>query len=558
MTSRRLLTALTLGGFGWVPVVAAQPVVPPQADISRLRVEPPRLPGPTYDFRIQNAEKAGIPLAVDEVRFQVTRIEIEGAKTLPADTVRAIFAPLEGKTILLQDLRAAGQALEDRYHKAGYFLTRVFIPPQAIADGVLRVRVVEGFIAGAQIAAPNRASEKLVRKILDGALRDRPAAFGPLDSRLLLLNDLPGTSASSVLSRSAVPGASDMDVNVTPKAPSFYAHVDNGGSEVLGPLNYAVGGSFGQPFGRPGSLDLGYATAGEHFAELRSGTARYAFPLGSNGITGSVGGLVAFASPGGPVAELKVRSRIISIDVRLRKALKRSRNNSVYLDAALTLNRSRTKILGEVTSDDRSTVGELTLSWQRSDLLAGDLTASVGLLHGFRIFGANTSAAKLPSVAGFDPGFARLVYKLQRNQRMTSRLSASASLQGQFTRDRLASGEQISFGGQQIGRGYDPSLVSGERGISVSGEVLLALPQLSRPGFIDDLQVYAFGDWSRATSIAFADDPERSVTISSLGFGARFTALRKAMVDVQLADPRKILPNVPSGPRFRFSLTVLF
>lgn len=558
MTNRKALKTAALLACHWTSAAIAQSVVPPQADISRLRVEAPRLPPATYDFRIQNAEKAGIPLAVDEVRFEVKRIEVEGATTLQKDLIRSVFAPLEGKSIVLQDLRDAGQNLEDHYHKAGYFLTRVFIPPQEIADGILKVRVIEGFISRAEITSPNRYAEKLVRKLLEEGIAGRPASFAALDKQLLLLNDIPGIYVTSVLSRSAEPGASDISVNVSGKPVSYYVHMDNGGSEVLGPVNYAVGASFGQPFGRPGSLDLGYSTAGERLSELQSGTLRYAFPVGNAGITGSIGGLIAFASPGGPVTELSVRSRIISIDIRLRKALRRSRNSSIYLDGALTVNRSRTKILGEVTTDDRSTVGELTLNWQRASFLGGDLTASVGLIHGFPVFGANSAGARLPSVAGFEPNFTRIVYRLQRNQTITKHLSFSASVQGQFTGDRLASGEQISFGGQQIGRGYDPSLVSGERGLAVSAEAVLSLPKIGLSGKIDSLQVYAFGDWSRATTIAFASDPEKTASLASLGLGIRFIIFGKHMVDLQLADPRKDIANVSSDPRVKFSLTLAF
>ena len=119
----------------------------------------------------------------------------------------------------------------------------------------------------------------------------------------------------------------------------------------------------------------------------------------------------------------------------------------------MTLNRSFVKALGTEINDDRSTVASLGLQWRQIGWLAGDMTFGVNVLHGLDLFGANGANAPLPSVLGFDPHFLRLTYQFQRNQPILGPIGASMTLQGQYTANRLLSGEQISFGGRSIGIG---------------------------------------------------------------------------------------------------------
>ena len=49
--------------------------------------------------------------------------------------------------------------------------------------------------------------------------------------------------------------------------------------------------------------------------------------------------------------------------------------------------------------------------------------------------------------------------------------TAVVSAQGQFSFSRLITGEQVSFGGTQIGRGYDPGAITGDHGIGASAEL---------------------------------------------------------------------------------------
>ena len=536
----------------------SQVALPPQSDISRQRVAPLPLPSLNYDFRIQNPEKSAVPRAVDEVEFSISIIQVSGANHFPKSEVDAFFAPLVGRKIVLQDLRDAAQKLEDLYRSKGFFLTRVFIPPQKVEGGALQVQVLEGYIGDVFVDGPNPSSTRLIEKLMASVPKDRPTRFSNLERHMLLINDIPGLAGTTLLQQGGALGSSELLVSAVKVPNQYRATLSNTSSELVGPLSYSLGGTISQPFGRPGALDLTLSSAGQQLRELRSVSARYAMPIGAHGLVGSFGGLIAFARPGGAIKDLDVRSRVMSFNGRLRMPLIRSRKNSIYLEIGAALNRNETNILGELLTDDRSTVAEATLSWQQANWLNGDTNASVSLFQGLVVLGANDATAAKPSVSGFQPRFQRVVYTLARNQRLTPSVSAQLNLQGQYSTDRLASGELVSFGGPAIGRGYDPSVITGERGMGVSGELRYALP-FAAERLIEGVQLYTFADYANATTLATEIADKQTNHISSLGLGVRMLIFGRFNFDFQGAQARlKLVAAENISARFNLNVLAMF
>lgn len=536
----------------------SQVALPPQSDISRQRVAPLPLPSLNYDFRIQNPEKSAVPRAVDEVEFSISIIQVSGANHFPKSEVDAFFAPLVGRKIVLQDLRDAAQKLEDLYRSKGFFLTRVFIPPQKVEGGALQVQVLEGYIGDVFVDGPNPSSTRLIEKLMASVPKDRPTRFSNLERHMLLINDIPGLAGTTLLQQGGALGSSELLVSAVKVPNQYRATLSNTSSELVGPLSYSLGGTISQPFGRPGALDLTLSSAGQQLRELRSVSARYAMPIGAHGLVGSFGGLIAFARPGGAIKDLDVRSRVMSFNGRLRMPLIRSRKNSIYLEIGAALNRNETNILGELLTDDRSTVAEATLSWQQANWLNGDTNASVSLFQGLVVLGANDATAPKPSVSGFQPRFQRVVYTLARNQRLTPSVSAQLNLQGQYSTDRLASGELVSFGGPAIGRGYDPSVITGERGMGVSGELRYALP-FAAERLIEGVQLYTFADYANATTLATEIADKQTNHISSLGLGVRMLIFGRFNFDFQGAQARlKLVAAENISARFNLNVLAMF
>lgn len=531
-------------------------IVPPQGDITRQRVAPLPLPPVDYDFRIQNPERSAVPRAIDEIEFSVREIRVVGVEHYPDSVIRSIFAPLEGRTIVLEDLRKAAQQLEDRYRAEGYFLTRVFVSPQQVKGGVLEVQVLEGYIGAAFIEAPNAPSRRQVERTLKPIINQHPGQFRDLESRLLLINDIPGLAGTSILRQGAEPGSSEILVDLTRVPNAYRATFSNTASDILGPTTYGLGTTLSQPLGRPGLFDVDLSASGGNLSELRSANLRYAFPVGYRGAVLAVGGLVAFAKPGGAVAPLEIKSRVMSFNSRLRVPLLRTRPNSLYLDVAMTLNRSRTEALGDRIVEDKGTVAEIGLSWQQVGWLKGATTVTLTVSRGLSIFGAIGRGVPLASVKGFKPDFTKLNYSLERTQILSERITAQVIVQGQYTRDRLLSGELVSFGGPSIGRGYDPSLLTGERGLGLVGELQYDVPLKLAP-VTDGAKLYSFADWARATTLRNGGKSKRNQYLSSVGTGVRTVLWQHASLDMQLARAIRTVAGDPRrGVRFNLSIFV--
>ena len=560
-----LASVLALAVAGWPGAMAsAQSTikVPPQADISRQRVQPLPLPPIDYDFRIQSPEKSAVPRAIDEIEFSVRSIRVLGAEHLPEAQVRAIFAPLEGRTILLEELRKAAQQLEDRYREKGYFLTRVFVSPQQVKDGVLEVQVLEGYISAAFVEAPNEPSRRHAEKMLAPVINQRPARFLDLESRLLLLNDVPGLAATSILRQGAVVSSSEIQVAATRVPNAYRASFSNTASSTLGPNTYGLGATLSQPLGRPGLLDIDISASGRKLEELRTVSVRYAMPIGHRGTILAVGGLFAKARPGGTAAALNIRSSIATMNARLRAPLLRTRPNSVYLDLSLTVNRGRTDInFGAPVTlpDDNGTVAEASLTWQQAGWLNGATTVTVSVARGLIILGANGNSSAQIKEQGAKPDFTKLSYDFQRTQILTDSLTAQVSIQGQYTADHLVPRELVSFGGPSIGRGYDPSLLAGERGLGVAGELQYALP-FAVTGLIEGTKLYSFADWARATTLASGPtSPKTNEYLSSLGVGVRTVLKSHLSIDLQIAKAiRTVNATARRGTRFNLSAFMFF
>ncbi len=552
----RLLTLLLLAGAA-VPALAQVPSqIPSTADISRARVPDPLPETPEFDLRIQSPERAATPRAVDEIEFEIQRIAVEGATRYPEAEVRAFFAPLEGRKIVLEDLRRAATALETKYRADGHFLTRVFVPPQQVEDGVLTVRVVEGYVSAVFVDSPDAATRERLQKLMQPIVGVKPVALDALERRLLIVNDLPGIAGAGVLRQGAELGQSELALAVSDLPSSYSVSLNNTGSDSLGPWAVGANATLTRPFGRVGALDVGLSGAGDNLEELRSLSLRYAEPLGHAGTVASLGGLVALAKPGGPVAALDIESFVTSLAARVRHPLIRSRPTSLFLDGGISANRSRTEAANVRIILDKTVVAELGLVFQQAGWLGGSTNAAVAIFRGLPWLGSMESDAALPSVGGFEPDFTRVTVNAQRTQPLGGRFSAQVAMQGQYTRDILLSGEQISFGGGAIGRGYDPSIVAGDRGLGGVAEIRYDARLPTQPS-VNSLQLYGFLDRARVQSLANGTTPKTGTTVASWGAGARLGLFSSAFVDLRFADSTRTVAGASPQRDPRVTVTAL-
>lgn len=538
--------ALTAAASIW-PASAAPVVLPGSVQPGHERQLPQPSPPPPVDFSIVAPQRSAVPRDVDQIHFKLVDLKIVGAKTLPAEQFRPLYQNLLGHDVTLGQVLDVAEAIENEYRAAGYPLVRAFVPPQHVSDGVFTIRIVEGYVSNVVVEGGPEPTRTMIKNYLGPVVDERPLRIGTIERGLLMSNDLPGVTASGVLRPSPdVPGASELAVTVDEPELEGSLGTDNRGSHFSGIWTVTGNAEYNSIFGND-ELDA-TLTAAPHALEQVAGTLRYRTAIGSDGLVGSLIGSVSHGSPGFSLGPLNVKTDSWAVGPRLTYPLIRSRAETLSLDGGLTVQDAKVDILGAGISHDKWRVLDVALTYSASDVLGGAWLSTLDVAQGLPILGATPNDSPDLSQGGKS-----VFTKITALARYTapiadSPFSVAITGQGQYAFQPLITGEQILFGGTQIGRGYDPGAITGDHGLGGSFELRYntALPDWS----IQSLQPYAYYDTARAwyrSRPASVGPALGNPTIASVGAGLRFWFPYDIYWDVEVAHTLKAVPGSDNG-----------
>ncbi len=562
-----IVCAASVGLLAHTPTAHAQAIAP-ESDISRLRVPVPLPRLPEFDLRIQAPEKAATPRAVDEIIFEIKGIRFDGGSQYSESEMSAIFADIIGTRATLDALRKRVSLLEDRYKADGFFLTRVLVPPQEVRDGRFTVQIIEGFISSSFIEGGTPEERAFIESEIATLKNRKPIDLASLETVLLRFNDMPSVAASGTLRPGGTLGASELVVSLSAPPPvSFQFSINNLASKTLGPGAVSLNTSFARPFGSPGLLGIGLASALDPLEKLRALTLQYAMPIGARGSTFSIGALTAKARPKGSLQPLNIVTESMSISPRFRMPIVRTRAHSVFLDAGLSVNETETTLDGNPTTEDRSSVSEISLTYQQNGFLTGSTQIALGLFKGLSILGAydvtdynpDPNVGPQPSRQAFDQRFFKQVLSFQRLQSLSSNFSLLLTAQIQNTSDSLLAGEQVSFGGSGIGRGYDSGAITGDRGKGGLIEIRWDQPKAVSFAELSGLRLQWFASYDSAQTKSKSLAARDSIDSFALGLRARDSqglSVEMMVADAQTSQGRN--PDQRHDPRFLISISKSF
>lgn len=546
--SVRMVLPVSLGAVFMALSAAAQTPSKDQIRQFEQQMQTPReaglplAPTPHIDFRIISPEKTAVPKAVDEVSFQIDRVEFEGLHLLTHAQALQPFTTLLGQKTHLSALREAAQALEDIYRSKGYFLVRVFIPPQQLTAGTFKVRVVEGYVDQIYVEGPNEEINELVKRYTKHLGHIQPLDLSSLERVLLLINDIPGIACVAVLRPGATLGASEMFLNVELQSNAHNISANNSASRVSGPGSLTYSGVFQQPFGSVGQIGVTLTAAGvtpTGLSALRSSTLRYTQALGEQGLLGSMNLTLSKSLPSDYLQSLELVSQSVALSPKLRYPLQRGRSSSVFVESGLTLSKSETTIASELLTMDQTAVADASLSWVLNGWGMGTQTLTAGMAQGLSAFGAMGQGDSRASVSGFEPHFLKYTWNFNRIQTLPAAMSLRVMAMGQSTQDKLLSGEQISFGASTIGRAFTPALIAGDKGLGALLELRRDL--MNEPGsHFSGTQIYASADWAEAKTLPISSGTsETASAIHSSAIGVRFALDKKYQFDFRLTHTKQ-------------------
>ncbi|MDN5939991.1 MAG: hypothetical protein L0H83_15205, partial [Salinisphaera sp.] len=271
---------------------------------------------------------------------------------------------------------------------------------------------------------------------------------------LLLLNDLPGVKARSILSPGAAAGASLLTTEVT-QGPRLSGHVDfdNYGNKFSGAWRVGAGLNLNDLTGYGDQLTLRVSDS----SGVRYGRAAYLLPVGTTGL--KIG--AAYAELGYELccdfAALRVKGDAQVASSTALYPLVRRRDFSLYGTATYDHRHFFNSTLTGTTSDKNVDVGMFSIRGNSRDFLGGGglntfgLVLSTGYLN---LDGWAQDRVADSTTARSHGSYQKLSYLLARLQKLGERISLYAAFSGQIASSNLDSSEKFSLGGPLAVRAY--------------------------------------------------------------------------------------------------------
>lgn len=561
-----LCVLLTAGGS--ISARAQNITIPGSADASRIEenaapmVTPPS--GLERDTTRQRAVPQ-VPEGAEALRFILQSLQIDGMTAYTEQDVRRLYAQYIGTEISVATLFDIMAALQNKYLDDGYALTKVVIPNQNIEAGHAQLQVIEGYVA--QVEMDESLRDNAV--IQDGVKRItamKPLNTKTLERLLLIFNDLPDKAVGAIL-------ASATDENLEPGAVRLVLQesaerdvrgrigINNDGSVFTGPFSVTA-------MGRVYNMGLANSTLEVNGSQTTSiqeqsyGGVSYAMPIiGASGARVTAAFSMARTEPGSTLDRLDVKGASRNITLGVSYPVIKERAKTCIIDIEFDVRDSRTKILNDEFYDDRLRVVRAGVNYSFSDTWNGINMFDVHASQGLDILGARETGSINLSRAAGRSDFRKLTFFAGRLQALPHDFEFYALASGQYSNDPLLSAEEFGFGGGAMGRGYDPSELTGDRGMSALFELHhRSTPRLFNLDLI--LQPYVFFDIGKVWNIDNADTTHASGASAGMGFKINIENQWDANFGLAfpLTRPADNMPKYTDeyGPRVLFSLSRQF
>lgn len=498
-----------------------------QFDQSRERPVAPKAPSVPFNFRLQSPERSPIPRAIDSIKFKLGGIQFEGSTIFDDEDLLSLYADLFGPDIVLEDIRKVADRLEELYKRKGYFLTRVFLPPQQVKDGQFKIRIIEGFIADLDVEGGTEATRQKVRERLNGLIGKSPIDLPSVERALLLLNDLPDIQGTGLLRAGRGVGETTLLVQLEELKSQGFFSLNNHSSLAVGPFISNLVKQFKRVLFDHDELSIQLGASGDG-KELLNGSFRYVLPIGRDGLTASFGKLLSKVRPTGA----NVESQVIAQNFRARYPLIRTRDGSLFLEAGVTSVNSTTETMsGEALFKEKATTKDIALQVVEARTALGVTQMSLGF--------SRANSVNTPSpVYDYEPNLKRYTYSFKHQFQLDNGLFAQLDAQGQWANRPLLSSERIGFGGGNIGRGFAPSTLVGDKGIGAALEIGWARRWVL-PNDLDEGvgQIFLFRDYARVHKMSFDGLSTSDNRLASKGIGFRWQSTSGPRTSIYFAKP---------------------
>lgn len=511
--------------------------------IERQYEDAPKAPRPSTTIKVPTLDRQGPPPDAEKIRFKLTAVEIDGNSVLSDDQLMGSFQPLIGQEVSLAQMFAASNEITRMYVRAGYALSLAFVPAQEVKNGVVRVRVIEGFIADVEFRDERTFHSKLWNGFAQRLMASRPLRTADLERYLLLANDMAGVEVKSVFERmDGDPGATRLVMMIERKLFDAGIEANNRGSKAIGPVRVQVQGALNNLIGAEERISL-FGVRVPDGEELAYVAGRFDVPLTSDGLAFGFDIARSHSKVGTPsLIILDYQTDGWTGSFGLTYPWIRSRAQNLYFSAGVAYKDLIAEIISTEFTHDTMTMIVLGADYDTHDRWGGLLQAKATLHVGLDVFDATQSNDPKGSRLGASGEFIRLDANVSRLQSLGRWpwLQIYGELAAQIADGALLVSEQCGYGGGHIGRAYDPYEIAGDHCLKGLAEVRYDLPinGWGDKWALNMAQLYGLADFGYVLKSGdLLPGENRDEVGASLGLGVRVRALDYVSGLVEVVQP---------------------
>jgi len=473
--------------------------------------------------------------------FLIKAIRVTGNTLFGRDTLHALVADAEGRSLSLAELGARAANITDFYHRHGYPLARAFIPAQTIRDGSVEIRVLEARYNAIVLDNHSEVNESLLLSTLSPIQRGDAVYQDLLDHQLLLLSDIPGITIDATLKPGETAGTSDLLVAANPTPPvGGIISLDNYGTRESGRVRLSGTAQMLNLLHYGDILSVTGLTAGTN---MNYGRLGYEMLLNDRGTRLGASYSALHYRLGNTLSSLDAHGTAQVGSLWLKHPLVRRQSVNVYGQLQYDQLQLRDDIDTSAVATHRH-IGSWTLSlngdWRDSLLYGAVSSWNFGLSSG-RV-GFDNAGAQLAdaATAKAEGNFTKWNLGLSRLQNLSPQNSLYLAFSRQWSNGNLDQAEKVAVGGIYTVRAYDMGITSGDAVTLGTVEFRRNL----RANWGGEWQLVAFVDSAHVTlnKEAWAAGTN-SLTLSGAGVGLNWAGPNQWSARTYIATPIGSRPN---------------
>lgn len=520
----------------------------------RLLTRAARLAGAAAAFSAAHAH------AAPEPTFDINAMDVDGNTLLNQAELETAIYPHLGPGRTRADVGAAQAALEEVYHAKGYQSVVVEVPRQTVADGVVKLHVVEAPVGRLRVVGSKYHSLSEIEAAIPSLTEGKVADFKQAQAELNEVNRLPDRQVTPLIRAGAAPGTVDIDLKVSDQEPLHGSlELNNQNSPYTKPLRLSANLRYDNLWQLGHSVSATYQVAPERTTDGQVYAGSYVAPIWNTPFSVMVFGFNSdsdLATIGG----VDVLGKGYAVGARAIYQYKPvgSINQSLSFGIDYKHFQEFARLSGGQVSAGAVTYWPLAANYTFRRQAQAVTTASLALTANLRGLGSDDRGFQTKRADG-RANFVHINVEFEHLQPLWAGFQGDARLSGQIASGALVSSEQFSIGGRSSVRGYMEAEAVGDNGLF--GSLELRSPRLLRrfSNILSDFRVVTFVDGAGAWVLDPQAEQKNAFSLYSVGLGARFQLLDRLTGDVVTAVPLTDGPTRVSGrPYTSFSLKAEF